>query len=91
MTHGKGRGFKSMSIERQRELAAKGGRMAHEKGTGHEFDSSEAKAAGRKGGIAVSKNRDHMSEIGRKGGIARARNRNLLRQGLNMAEGAETL
>ena len=44
------RGFASMDAERQREIARKGGRAAHEKGTAHEFTPDEARAAGRKGG-----------------------------------------
>src|SRR6202011_3085626 len=62
------RGFASMDREKQREIARKGGRAAHEKGTAHEFTSDEARAAGRKGGERVSANRDHMSRIGRLGG-----------------------
>jgi general stress protein YciG len=44
------RGFASMSPEKQREIASKGGRAAHEKGTAHEWTSEEARSAGRKGG-----------------------------------------
>ena len=44
------RGFASMSIEKQREIASKGGRAAHEKGTAHEWTPDEARSAGRKGG-----------------------------------------
>jgi len=44
------RGFASMSAEKQREIASKGGRAAHEKGTAHEWTADEARAAGRKGG-----------------------------------------
>jgi general stress protein YciG len=44
------RGFASMSAEKQREIASKGGRAAHEKGTAHEWTSDEARTAGRKGG-----------------------------------------
>ena len=44
------RGFASMSPEKQREIASKGGRAAHQKGTAHEWTSDEARAAGRKGG-----------------------------------------
>jgi general stress protein YciG len=62
------RGFGSMDEDKQREIAAEGGRAAHERGTAHEFDSQEAREAGRKGGEAVSQDRDHMAEIGRKGG-----------------------
>ena len=60
---------------KQREIASKGGRAAHQKGTAHEFDSSEARAAGRKGGVTVSRNREHMAAIGRRGGEARGANR----------------
>jgi len=65
------RGFASMDEEKQREIASQGGRAAHEKGTAHEFDSEEAREAGRKGGETVSQDRQHMSEIGAKGGQAR--------------------
>ncbi len=44
------RGFASMSPEKQREIARKGGRAAHEKGTAHEWTPDEARLAGRKGG-----------------------------------------
>lgn len=44
------RGFASMSAEKQREIASKGGRAAHMKGTAHEWTSEEARNAGRKGG-----------------------------------------
>jgi uncharacterized protein len=51
------RGFASMDEEKQREIASKGGKAAHEKGTAHEFDSEEAAEAGRKGGQARAQNR----------------------------------
>jgi hypothetical protein len=41
-----------MSAEKQREIASKGGRAAHQKGTAHEWSSDEAREAGRKGGMA---------------------------------------
>src|SRR5262252_4146239 len=44
------RGFASMSPEKQREIASKGGRAAHAKGTAHEWNADEARNAGRKGG-----------------------------------------
>ncbi|WP_346660342.1 KGG domain-containing protein [Nannocystis pusilla] len=59
-----------MDEDRQREIASMGGRAAHEKGTAHEFTSEEAREAGRKGGEAVSQDREHMAEIGAKGGQA---------------------
>lgn len=67
----KKRGFGSMDPERQRQIARQGGKAAHERGSAHEFTSDEARAAGRKGGVAVSQNRAHMAEIGRRGGEAR--------------------
>jgi uncharacterized protein len=45
------RGFASMDPDKQREIARKGGRAAHEKGTAHEWTSDEARNAGRKGGL----------------------------------------
>lgn len=62
------RGFASMDEDKQREIASKGGKAAHQRGTAHEFDSEEAREAGRKGGQTVSRDREHMAEIGRKGG-----------------------
>jgi uncharacterized protein len=67
------RGFASMDERKQREIASKGGKAAHERGTAHEFTTEEARAAGRKGGETVSRDRDHMADIGRKGGEARSR------------------
>jgi general stress protein YciG len=63
------RGFAAMDVEKQREIARKGGRAAHAKGTAHEFTSDEAREAGRRGGQAVSRDRSHMAEIGRRGGL----------------------
>ena len=39
-----------MDDEKQREIASKGGKAAHEKGTAHEFTSEEARRAGQAGG-----------------------------------------
>lgn len=44
------RGFASMDTEKQREIARKGGRAAHEQGVAHEWSSHEAREAGKKGG-----------------------------------------
>jgi len=66
------RGFASMDRERQREIASKGGRAAHAKGTAHEWTSDEARVAGQKGGVAVSRDRAHMAAIGREGGESRS-------------------
>jgi general stress protein YciG len=42
------RGFAAMDPQRQREIASLGGRAAHQSGHAHEFNSEEARAAGRK-------------------------------------------
>jgi general stress protein YciG len=67
------RGFASMDPAKQRQIASKGGRAAHEKGTAHQFSATEAREAGKKGGGTVSQDRHHMAEIGRIGGQARGR------------------
>jgi general stress protein YciG len=71
----KKRGFASMDPQKQREIASKGGRAAHQKGTAHEFTPEEAREAGRKGGQAAhSRGTAHKftseeaREAGRKGG-----------------------
>ena len=46
------RGFASMDRNKQRDIASKGGKAAHQKGTAHEWTSEEAREAGRKGGMA---------------------------------------
>lgn len=51
------RGFASMDPDKQREIARKGGRAAHEKGTAHEWTSDEARNAGRKGGLVSHQRR----------------------------------
>lgn len=50
------RGFAAMSKEMQREIATRGGKAAHAKGTAHQWTSDEARRAGSKGG-SVMKNR----------------------------------
>lgn len=46
------RGFAAMDPAKQREIASRGGRASHERGTGHEWTSETARVAGRKGGLA---------------------------------------
>lgn len=70
------RGFASMDPSKQREIASKGGRAAHQKGTAHQWTSEEARAAGRKGGerrgtspidpsqINATKSNEILSNIG---------------------------
>ena len=58
------RGFASMSPEKQREIASKGGRAAHQKGTAHEWTSEEARSAGRKGGQISRGGRGRLMDAG---------------------------
>lgn len=58
------RGFASMDRAKQREIASKGGKAAHQKGTAHEWTSEEARDAGRKGGIASHQRRREMQSQG---------------------------
>jgi general stress protein YciG len=62
------RGFASMDPAKQREIASKGGKAAHQKGTAHEWTSEEAREAGRKGGMASHRRKQgdqgQSSEIG---------------------------
>jgi general stress protein YciG len=83
------RGFASMDPAKQREIASKGGRAAHEKGTAHQFSANEAREAGKKGGGTVSRDRHHMAEIGRIGGQARGRKQRAVAQQTGQ-EGGDT-
>ena len=56
------RGFASMDRVKQREIASKGGKAAHQKGTAHEWTSEEAREAGRKGGMASHRRRREQGE-----------------------------
>jgi general stress protein YciG len=58
------RGFASMDRAKQREIASKGGKAAHLKGTAHEWTSEEARDAGRKGGIASHRRRREQIGVG---------------------------
>ena len=51
-----------MDRAKQREIASKGGKAAHQKGTAHEWTSDEAREAGRKGGMASHRRRRQMME-----------------------------
>jgi hypothetical protein len=52
-----------MSREKQREIASKGGRAAHQKGTAHEWTSDEARSAGRKGGQISRGGRGRLVDV----------------------------
>ena len=57
------RGFASMAVDKQREIASKGGRAAHAKGTAHEWSAEEARRAGRKGGQASRGGRGKLPSV----------------------------
>ena len=67
------KGFAAMDPELRREIARKGGKRAHETGRAHEFTTEEARAAGVKGGRAVS--REDQIRAGRLGGLEASRRR----------------
>ena len=85
------RGFASMDSSKQREIASKGGRAAHQKGTAHQFTPDEAREAGRKGGGTVSQDRTHMAEIGRIGGQSRGRRMQRGASGSDAPPASETI
>jgi len=53
-----------MDRAKQKEIASKGGKAAHQKGTAHEWTSEEAREAGRKGGMASHRKRLQQREGG---------------------------
>ena len=59
----KGRGFKSLTDAERRRVASLGGKAAHAKGKRHVFTHDEARAAGRKGGVTLHKNRQYGRKI----------------------------
>jgi general stress protein YciG len=58
------RGFASMDRSKQRDIASKGGKAAHQKGTAHEWTSEEAREAGRKGGMASHRRKQEQQQGG---------------------------
>jgi general stress protein YciG len=51
-----------MDRTKQREIASKGGKAAHQKGTAHEWTSEEAREAGRKGGMASHRRKQEQTQ-----------------------------
>jgi general stress protein YciG len=57
-----------MDRGKQKEIASKGGRAAHVKGTAHEWTSAEAREAGRKGGMASHRRKaEHLQALAETG------------------------
>jgi len=53
-----------MDRTKQREIASKGGKAAHQKGTAHEWTSEEAREAGRKGVMASHRRKQQQAGEG---------------------------
>lgn len=68
------RGLAALPPEQRQAIARQGGQAAHAAGTAHIYDPESARIAGKKGGLAVSRDSAYMAELGRKGGLARAAN-----------------
>jgi general stress protein YciG len=81
------RGFASMDRAKQREIASKGGKAAHQKGTAHEWTSEEARDAGRKGGIASHRRRREALGLTNPPQPAQEETRNAVPQPGNLDEG----
>jgi general stress protein YciG len=75
------RGFASMDRAKQREIASKGGKAAHQKGTAHEWTSEEAREAGRKGGMASHQRRKQQLDQQGPGGESSEQPGNMQRSG----------
>ena len=85
----RGRGFAGMDPERQRQISSQGGKAAHQKGTAHEFDSNEAREAGRKGGM-VSGGRRRAREQAQQGRPGREVEREQTERESETEEGTNT-
>jgi uncharacterized protein len=68
-------GFAAMDPERRREVARRGGQATHRLGKAHQFTPEQARAAGKKGGRAVSRDRTHTAKIGYRGAVSLRRQR----------------
>jgi general stress protein YciG len=65
-----------MDRSKQREIASKGGKAAHQKGTAHEWTSEEAREAGRKGGMASHRRKQQQQQGGDSGESGGGQNMN---------------
>ena len=64
-----------MTNEKRREICSKGGKAAQAKPNAHRWTPAEAAAAGRKGGVVIARDKEHMRAIGRTGGRRMQANR----------------
>lgn len=75
-----------MDRAKQREIASKGGKAAHQKGTAHEWTSEEARDAGRKGGIASHRRRREQQGPGDEQATGQGRESDQGSEGMNREE-----
>jgi general stress protein YciG len=86
----RGRGFAGMDPERQRQISSQGGKAAHQKGTAHEFDSNEAREAGRKGGMVSGGRRRAREQQNQQSRPGREGEREQTERESEEAEGTDT-
>jgi len=79
-----------MDRERQRQISSQGGKAAHQKGTAHEFDSNEAREAGRKGGMVSGGRRRAREQQAQQGRPSREPEREGNEERESEAEGTGT-
>jgi hypothetical protein len=79
-----------MDPERQRQISSQGGKAAHQKGTAHEFDSNEAREAGRKGGMVSGGRRRAREQAAQQNRTGREPEREGTEERESEAEGTET-
>jgi general stress protein YciG len=84
------RGFASMDRGKQKEIASRGGKAAHQKGTAHEWTSEEARQAGRKGGMASHRRKQEGGEPSHEAGSDQGGGASTTDQSVAVAEVDET-
>jgi uncharacterized protein len=84
------RGFASMDRGKQKEIASRGGKAAHQKGTAHEWTSEEARQAGRKGGMASHRRKQEGGETSPEVASDETVGASAVDQSINVAEGDES-
>ena len=68
-------GFASIDPEKAQEIRRLGGQKTQSLGKAHTFTPEEAREAGQKGGLAISRDRAHMAKIGHRGAVSPRRQR----------------
>lgn len=81
------RGLACVSPERRKAIARLGALALNASGQRHSFDTQEARAAGLRGGVAVSRDREHMARIGAAGRAVRQARRIAARKATPPVEG----